>query len=152
MRFKKYMPKNSSCKKIHSRKGNFLAPSFKNFLHSRRNFQSPKNQNILRFSKNRFLTVFIFSINWIKQYYWNIKTFFSAESFFSFWTFFITYKFTIKICFYRIANFFPNCHIFVKKFPSFMIKYIYLLLSKYLLCVLISRKNMHKGLISLLSL
>ena len=152
MRFKKYISKNSSCKKIHSRKGNFLAPSFKNFLHSRRNFQSPKNQNILCFSKNKFLTVFIFSINWIKQYYWHIKTFFSAESFFSFWIFFVTYKFAIKVFFIVLLTFSQTVIYLSKKFSSFMIKYIHLLLSKYLLCVLISRKNMHKGLISLLSL
>ena len=48
--------------------------------------------------------------------------------------------FTIKNAFYYIANFFRNL-------SSFIMKYIYLVLSKYILHILISGVNIHKGLI-----
>ena len=54
--------------------------------------------------------------------------------------------------FYYIAKFFQIVIYLSEVFSSFIIKYIHLLLSEYLLYILISGKNMHKGLIPLLSL
>ena len=104
-----------------------------------------------KFLRKHFLIIVsIFSINWIKQYYCHIK---NIESFLLCWIFlqlldiFIKYKFTISF-FYYIANFFPNCHIFIKTFFI----YYHEMHTEYLLYILISGKNIHTGLISLLSL
>ena len=42
--------------------------------------------------------------------------FFCVDSVLNFYTFFIVQKFTIKFCFYNIANLFPNFNILVKNF------------------------------------
>ena len=84
---------------LHYGKWNFLAPSLKNSFFWR-NFQSHKNQNLYfskkkqqqqllnKFFQKHFLIMdSIFSINWIKQYYWHtkiLKAFLCVESFFSF--------------------------------------------------------------------
>ena len=87
--------------------------------------------------------VFIFSTNWINQYYWYIKTlklYFCVGFVFSCYMFFIVYKFTIKF-FYNIAVFQISSYL-SNTFSSFIIKY----LSK-ILYVLIFGKNVHKSLI-----
>ena len=84
--------------------------------------------------------VSIFSVNWIKQYYWYIKTlkaFFCVESFFNFVLYISSLLF-----FYYISQ----IVIYLPKFFSSVIKYIRLVLSEYYLYILISGKNMHKGL------
>ena len=71
---------------------------------------------------------------------------------FSAFRYFLLHISSLLFSFCYIANFFPNCHIFIKIFSSSVIKYIHLVLSEYLLYILISGKKIHKSLISLLSL
>ena len=75
-----------------------------------------------------------------------MKAFFSVESFFSFRYFLLYISLQLNF-FYYIAKFCPNCHIFLNFILSFIMKYIHLVLSKYILYILISGKNMHKGLV-----
>ena len=75
------------------------------------------------------MIVFIFSIDWINEYYWciNIKHrknrkvyFLLIFSFFlNFYIFFNIYKFIIKFLSYYIAKFFPGFHVFIKTFFLF---------------------------------
>ena len=67
-----------------------------------------------------------------------MKAFFCVESFFSF----VVYISSLLFCYYisQIVIYLP------KKFSS-VVKYIHLVLSEYRLYILISGKNMHKGLI-----
>ena len=130
----------------------------KNLLYFR-NFQSPENQNLSCFSKIRYEYVFLKILNTFHLFYKlnqtillvykTLKAFFSVESFFSFQIFFIIYIGSRLTLFHYITNFFPNCHIFIKMFSSFIIKYIHLVLSEYHLCIFICGKNMRKDLISL---
>ena len=132
-------------------------------LNSWRNSQSPKSQSFLYFSKkvmNKFLKkhfriiVSIFYINWIKKFYFYIKTLnaaFCDKSFFSLLIFFVICTFTIS--FFRYIVNIPQIAIYLSKsFSFFIIKHIHLVSSEYLLYILISGKNMHIGLISLLFL
>ena len=75
-----------------------------------------------------------------------MKAFFSVESFFSFRYFLLYISLQLNF-FYYIAKFCPNCYIFLNFILSFIMKYIHLVLSKYILYILISGKNMHKGLV-----
>ena len=96
----------------------------------------------------------IFSINCINQYYWYIKTLkaFFCIDFFSVFRHFLSYISSLLIYFIILLTF---SKIFIyqsNNFSLFITKYIHLVLSKYSLYILISGKNMHKGLICLLSL
>ena len=74
----------------------------------------------------------------------HLKSFISVELFLSFFSdFWIIYNFIINF-FYYFANFFSNCHI-----CSHLVSSEY---SEYLLYILISGKNMHKGQVLWLSL
>ena len=96
------------------------------------------------------MIVSIFSINWINQYYWCMKTLkaFICVGFFSAFRYFLLYTsllfntfLMILLTFSQISLYLPNT------FYSFIKKYIHLVLSKPLLYILIFGQNMQKGLI-----
>ena len=66
--------------------------------------------------------------------------------------YFLLYISSLLLFFIILLTFLQIVIIYQFFFSSFIIKYIHLVLSEYLLYILISGKNMHKGLISLLSL
>ena len=58
------------------------------------------------------------------------------KSFFDFQIFFIIYKFTMNY----ISNLFPNCHNLSKGFSFFIMKWIHLFLSEYLLYIFVTNE------------
>ena len=118
--------------------------------------KAPKTKISYIFLKNDFrIIVSIFSLNQttllvyksIEKHYKSI-----ALNLFSAFRSFLLYISPLINFFYYIAKFFQIVIYLSEVFSSFIIKYIHLLLSEYLLYILISGKNMHKGLIPLLSL
>ena len=103
---------------------------------------SPKKVINKFFYKHFRIIAFIFPINSTNKCYWYMKTLkalFCVESF--------SINFTIKHYFFMFLIFSKIFNHLSKRFPSFIIKYIRLVLSEYLLYILIYAKNMHKGLI-----
>ena len=99
------------------------------------------------------MIVSIFSINWINQYYWCMKTlkaficvvFFQLlDIFYCIQVYYLIIFLMILLTFSQISLYLPNT------FCSFIKKYIHLVLSKPLLYILIFGQNMQKGLIFLI--
>ena len=104
------------------------------------------------------IIVFIFYINWINQYHWYINTLraFFCVNFFRYKIFFqlldIFYYIWVHYHFFIILLTFSQISLFLfKTFSSFIKKDIYSVSSKSILYAFISKKNMHKGLIFIIS-
>ena len=130
-------------------KWNFLPPNLKISLYLRRKknkiYYTFQKKVMKIFFQNYFwVIVSIFSMNWIKQYYRYIKLF-------SAFRYFLLDVSSKLVFFIILLTFFQIVIYSSKSFSSFIIKNLHLVLSEYISYTLISRKNMHKSLVSLIA-
>ena len=108
-------------------------------------YYSFQKKDMKFFFRNYFrVIVSIFSMNWIKQYYRYLKLF-------SAFRYFLLYVSSKLVFFIILLTFFQIVIYSSKRYSSFIIKNIHLVLSEYISYILISRKNMPKSLVSLIA-